>query len=53
MQPIVFRIGPFALRYYGLMYVTALLVGIWLLRLEAKRRRAQTKRERARPTEDT
>jgi phosphatidylglycerol---prolipoprotein diacylglyceryl transferase len=38
VQPIVFRIGPFALRFYGLMYVTALLVGIWLLRLEAKRR---------------
>ena len=38
MHPIVFRIGPFALRFYGLMYVTALLVGIWLLRLEAKRR---------------
>ena len=38
MHPIVFRIGPFALRYYGLMYVTALLVGIVLLRLEAKRR---------------
>lgn len=38
MHPIVFRVGPFAVRFYGLMYVTALLVGIWLLRLEAKRR---------------
>ena len=38
MHPIVFRVGPFAVRFYGLMYVTALLVGIWLLSLEAKRR---------------
>lgn len=38
MHPVVFQIGPFAIRFYGLMYVTALLVGIWLLRLEAKRR---------------
>ena len=38
MHPIVFHVGPFAVRFYGLMYVTALLVGIWLLRLEAKRR---------------
>jgi len=38
VHPIVFRVGPFAVRFYGLMYVTALLVGIWLLRLEAKRR---------------
>ncbi|MGE3540818.1 MAG: prolipoprotein diacylglyceryl transferase [Candidatus Tectimicrobiota bacterium] len=38
MHPIVFQIGPFAVRFYGLMYVTALLVGIWLLQHEAKRR---------------
>lgn len=38
MHPELFRIGPFAIRFYGLMYVVALLVGIWLLRLEAKRR---------------
>ena len=38
VHPIVFRVGPFAVRFYGLMYVTALLVGIWLLRMEAKRR---------------
>ena len=38
MYPEVFRIGPFVVRYYGLMYVIALLVGIVLLRLEAKRR---------------
>jgi phosphatidylglycerol:prolipoprotein diacylglycerol transferase len=38
VHPEVFRIGPFAIRYYGLMYVIALLVGIGLARLEAKRR---------------
>ena len=38
MQPILFRLGPVAIRFYGLMYVLALLVGIWLFRLEAKRR---------------
>ncbi len=38
MHPILFRIGPLVVRFYGLMYVTALLMGIWLLRLEAKRR---------------
>jgi len=38
VQPILFRLGPVAIRFYGLMYVLALLVGIWLFRLEAKRR---------------
>lgn len=38
MYPILFRLGPFTVRFYGLMYVLALLVGIYLLRLEAKRR---------------
>lgn len=38
MHPILFQFGPLTIRYYGLMYVLALLVGIWLLRLEAKRR---------------
>jgi phosphatidylglycerol:prolipoprotein diacylglycerol transferase len=38
VHPILFRLGPLAVRFYGLMYVTALLVGILLLRLEAKRR---------------
>lgn len=37
MYPVLFRIGPMTLRFYGLMYVLALLVGIWLARLEAKR----------------
>ena len=38
MHPEVLRIGPLVIRFYGLMYVLALLVGIWLLKLEAKRR---------------
>jgi phosphatidylglycerol:prolipoprotein diacylglycerol transferase len=38
VHPILLRLGPLTIRYYGLMYVIALLVGIWLLRLEAKRR---------------
>lgn len=38
MHPIFLHIGPIAIRFYGLMYVTALLMGIWWLRLEAKRR---------------
>ncbi|MGQ4807126.1 Phosphatidylglycerol--prolipoprotein diacylglyceryl transferase [Candidatus Entotheonellaceae bacterium PAL068K] len=38
VHPILFRLGPLTVRYYGLMYVLALLVAIGLLRLEAKRR---------------
>ncbi len=38
VHPVLFQLGPFMMRFYGLMYVLALLVGIVLLRLEAKRR---------------
>lgn len=38
MHPILFRLGPLTIRFYGLMYVVALLVGIWLLQREARRR---------------
>jgi phosphatidylglycerol---prolipoprotein diacylglyceryl transferase len=38
VHPILFRLGPFAVRFYGLMYVIALLVGICILRHEAKQR---------------
>jgi phosphatidylglycerol:prolipoprotein diacylglycerol transferase len=38
VHPILFRLGPLTIRFYGLMYVLALLVGIWLLQLDAKRR---------------
>ena len=37
MHPDLLRLGPLTLRFYGLMYVLALLVGIGLARLEAKR----------------
>ncbi len=39
MSPIIFQIGPFALRWYGLMYVTAVLVGVWLSGKEAERKK--------------
>ena len=38
VHPILFHLGPLTVRFYGLMYVIALLVGILLLRIEAKRR---------------
>ena len=38
MSPVIFEIGPFALRWYGLMYVTAVLVGAWLVSKEAERK---------------
>ena len=38
MHPILLQLGPLTIRFYGLMYVMALLIGIYLLRLEAKRR---------------
>ncbi len=38
MSPAIFQIGPFALRWYGLMYVTAVLVGVWLAGKEAERK---------------
>ena len=39
MNPVIFEIGPFALRWYGLMYVAAVLVGVWLVRKEAERKK--------------
>jgi phosphatidylglycerol:prolipoprotein diacylglycerol transferase len=38
VHPVLFSVGPFSGTLYGLMYVLALLVGIYLLRLEAQRR---------------
>ncbi len=37
MQPVLFQLGPLTIRYYGLMYVTALLLAIVLLRHDGKR----------------
>ena len=39
MSPIIFEVGPFALRWYGMMYVTAVLVGVWLADKEAQRKK--------------
>lgn len=38
MHPVIFAIGPFTFRYYGLMYIAALLVGITLIRREVHRK---------------
>ncbi|MFC1491361.1 prolipoprotein diacylglyceryl transferase [Nitrospinota bacterium] len=37
-DPVIFQLGPFALRWYGLMYVVAVLVGVWLAGKEAERK---------------
>ena len=39
MHPTLVRIGPLEIRYYGLMYVIAIVVGIILLRTEIPRKR--------------
>ncbi len=39
MSPVIVQIGPLALRWYGLMYVTAVLVGVWLATREAERKK--------------
>ncbi|MDA1001585.1 MAG: prolipoprotein diacylglyceryl transferase [bacterium] len=38
MSPVIFQLGPFVLRWYGLMYVVAVLVGARLVRKESERR---------------
>lgn len=38
MDPILIEIGPFAVRWYGLMYVLAMLVGGWLIGREVARK---------------
>jgi phosphatidylglycerol---prolipoprotein diacylglyceryl transferase len=38
MDPMLIEIGPFAVRWYGLMYVLAMLVGGWLVGREAARK---------------
>lgn len=40
MSPIIFQIGPLQVRWYGLMYVVAIIVGIILVNYDVKRRRA-------------
>ena len=38
LDPIIFNIGHFALRWYGLIIVTAISVGVWLAAREAERK---------------
>jgi phosphatidylglycerol:prolipoprotein diacylglycerol transferase len=38
LDPVIFRIGHFALRWYGLIVVTAIAVGIWVASREAQRK---------------
>jgi len=38
MQPILLQVGPVVVRYYGLMYVLAIVVGFYLVRREAFRK---------------
>ncbi len=32
INPVLFSLGPLALRWYGLMYVVAIVMGLWLIR---------------------
>jgi phosphatidylglycerol---prolipoprotein diacylglyceryl transferase len=32
MNPVILQIGPLALRWYGLMYVVAIVMGLWCIR---------------------
>src|SRR5579863_1450821 len=32
INPVIFYIGPLALRWYGLMYVVGILIGLWVIR---------------------
>ncbi len=38
MHPVFVRIGPLEIRYYGLMYLVAFVVGFFLIRAEVRRR---------------
>ena len=38
MSPVLIEIGPVTIRWYGLMYVVAIIVGIWLTYREVKRK---------------
>ncbi|HEU0001259.1 MAG TPA: prolipoprotein diacylglyceryl transferase, partial [Ktedonobacteraceae bacterium] len=38
IDPVIFYIGPLALRWYGLMYVVGILIGLWFIRGYTKRK---------------
>lgn len=37
ISPIALKIGPFAIRWYGIMYLVGYLVGTWLAKLRSRR----------------
>lgn len=39
MYPVLFQWGPITVRFYGLMYVVAILVGTYLIRREVRRKK--------------
>ncbi len=38
INPVIFQIGPFALRWYGLMYAVAIIIGLWIIQGYARRK---------------
>ena len=38
IDPVIFYIGPLALRWYGLMYVVGIVLGLWVIRGYTKRK---------------
>lgn len=43
MHPIAFTVGPFTVRYYGLMYVIAIVAAIFLTKVEVNRKKLNLK----------
>jgi phosphatidylglycerol:prolipoprotein diacylglycerol transferase len=41
MHPLLFQIGPFQIRFYGLMYAIGILCGLYLIRQEVRRKHVQ------------
>lgn len=46
ISPTIFNIGPFQVRWYGLMYILGFLAGYWILKILARRRNIDFSRER-------
>ena len=38
MQPVLMQVGPFAIRWYGLMIALACFIGLWVAGKEAERK---------------
>jgi phosphatidylglycerol:prolipoprotein diacylglycerol transferase len=37
IDPVLFEIGPFEIRYYGIIYALGFLIGIWFFQYFAKK----------------